>query len=46
MKQESTIKLTEKFDQELLNILQEDLKMIRSNKAETVKIYTQLPIAS
>ncbi len=47
MKQESTIKLTEKFDQELLNILKEDLKMIRSSKAESVsKIYVHLPIAS
>lgn len=47
MKQESTIKLTEKFDQELLNLLMEDLKTIRNKNIEpSTRIYFQLPIAS
>ena len=47
MKQESTLKLTEKFDQELLAILTEDLKMIRNHKQESpTAIYTHMPIAS
>ncbi|HEY0895332.1 MAG TPA: hypothetical protein VGE15_02155 [Sphingobacteriaceae bacterium] len=47
MKNESTIKLTEKFDQELLNILKEDLKAVRSNRAGSVsRIFIELPIAS
>ena len=47
MKHESTIKLTEKFDQELLNLLQEDLRAIRSKKMQSsARIFFPLPIAS